>query len=54
MGQFIRLIGGKKYHITNSKRFGLKINILITQQARKTFKNEFKNWYHLFSDFDKL
>jgi len=54
MGQFIKLLGGKRYKITNSKRFGIKIHILITKRARKTFMNEFKNWHHLFSDFDKL
>ena len=47
---FIKLIGARKFKITNGPN-GLKIQII---NQRVIFKNEFKNWYHLFQDFEKL
>ena len=53
MGCFIKLLGGKKYQIKHGKS-GLTITILQNSSARKIFKNEFKNWSHLYNNFDKL
>ena len=53
MGQFIKLLGGRKYKITNSRKSGLTI-VMIRKNPRKVFVREFENWNHLFIDFDKL
>lgn len=54
MGCFIKLLGGKKYQIKHNNKSGLTIKILQTANARKVFRNEFNNWVHLYTDFDKL
>lgn len=50
MGKFIKLIGGRRYKITNHKKKGLVIKI-ITKKI--IFRNEFINWLHMASDIDK-
>lgn len=54
MGCFIKLLGGKKYQIKHNNKSGLTIKILQTTNARKVFRNEFENYYHLYAHFDKL
>ena len=50
MSKFIKLLGGRKYKITNDKKKGLTIKVI---NNRIIFRNEFINWLHMVNDLDK-
>jgi len=50
MGKFIKLLGGRRYKITNDKKKGLTIKVI---NNRIIFRNEFVNWLHMVDGLDK-
>ena len=50
MTKFIKLIGNRKYKITNDKKKGLIIKVI---NKKIIFRNEFINWLHMAYDIDK-